>query len=210
MTVPVSTDDFILQNGHEYVFTLRLKSGSYRKDGTNKVPTLKLHKGAGTDFSELTYLSSKTITNETYYICKKTGDGGRYALFVEINGNIKENKSVFDLIIEDKKLGSTLFSVETKAGTTPSITALPNTAYVCVYSSGISTLSFTPSATGICSVRFTSGSSVPVLTIPSTVMWLNGFDPTSLETNKVYELNIMDGTYGVAACWDLEEAVENS
>ena len=47
---------------------------------------------------------------------------------------------------------------------------------------------------------FTSGATATVLTVPSTVKWANGFDPTSLDANTTYELNIMDGL-GVACAW---------
>ena len=88
-------------------------------------------------------------------------------------------------------------NVVTVSGTTPTITASANTHYVC---GEVATLDFTPSQTGICDVVFTSGATATVLTVPSTVKWANGFDPTSLDANTTYELNIMDGL-GVACAW---------
>ena len=82
-------------------------------------------------------------------------------------------------------------------GTTPTIIGQADTRYVC---GEITTLDLTPPASGICDVVFTSGSTPTVLTVPSTVKWANGFDPTSLGTNTTYELNIMDGL-GVAGSW---------
>ena len=84
------------------------------------------------------------------------------------------------------------------SGATPVITAVKDTMYVC---GEVTSLSFTPCESGICDVRFTSGSTVTVLTIPNTVKFPNSFDPTSLETNKIYEINILDGIYGVVASW---------
>lgn len=84
------------------------------------------------------------------------------------------------------------------SGTSPVIVAESNTIYNC---GEVTSLSFTPCASGICDVRFTSGSTVTVLTIPSTVKFPNSFDPTSLETNKIYEINILDGIYGVVTSW---------
>lgn len=86
----------------------------------------------------------------------------------------------------------------TVSGSTPNITAAANTRYIC---GTVSTLTFTPSATGICDVQFTSGSTPTVLTVPSTVLWPDWFDPTALEANTVYEINIMDGEYGAVAAW---------
>ena len=47
---------------------------------------------------------------------------------------------------------------------------------------------------------FESGSTATVLTINGTVKWANGFDPTSLDADTTYEINIMDGL-GVAVGW---------
>lgn len=87
---------------------------------------------------------------------------------------------------------------ETVTGTTVSITGIANTRYMC---GEVSTISITPPQSGIIDVIFTSGSSVAVLTVPSTVKWPSGFDPTSLEVNTTYELNIMDGVYGAVMKW---------
>lgn len=82
-------------------------------------------------------------------------------------------------------------------GTTPTITAKSGIRYVC---GEVASLDFTPCATGICDVVFTSGSTPTVLTVPSTVKWANGFDPSNLDADTTYELNIMDGL-GVAGAW---------
>lgn len=86
-------------------------------------------------------------------------------------------------------------------GTTPTITALSGIRYIC---GEVSTLDITLPASGIVDVVFTSGSTATVLTITPptgvTVKWANGFDPTSLDANATYEINIMDGL-GVAATW---------
>lgn len=89
----------------------------------------------------------------------------------------------------------------TVSGTTPAITALPGIQYVC---GECATLDITLPASGCIDVVFESGSTPTVLTItpPSgaTVKWANGFDPTSLEANTTYEINIKDGL-GVAGKW---------
>lgn len=75
------------------------------------------------------------------------------------------------------------------------ITAVSNTRYVC---GEVSTLDFTPSATGICDIKFTSGSSKTILTLPSTVKMPGWFE---VEANTIYEISIADGIYGVVASW---------
>ena len=87
------------------------------------------------------------------------------------------------------------------SGSTPTITALPGIQYVC---GEVATLDITLPASGIVDVVFESGSTPSVLTITpptgQTVKWANGFDPTSLDANTTYEINIADGL-GVAVGW---------
>ena len=85
-------------------------------------------------------------------------------------------------------------------GTTPTIAAVENTRYVC---DEITTLSFTPSASGICIVRFTSGSTPTVVTIPNTVKFPEWFDITALEADTIYEICVTDGIYGAVMSWAL-------
>jgi len=88
------------------------------------------------------------------------------------------------------------------SGSTPSITALPGIRYVC---GEVTTLDITLPDSGIVDVVFTSGSTPAVLTVTpptgQTVKWANGFDPTQLEADTVYEINVMDGEFGVVGAW---------
>ena len=87
------------------------------------------------------------------------------------------------------------------SGSTPTINAKPGVRYIC---GECATLSITLPASGCIDVTFTSGSTATVLTITPptgvTVKWANGFDPSSLDANTTYEINIMDGL-GVACAW---------
>lgn len=87
------------------------------------------------------------------------------------------------------------------SGSTPTITALPGVRYVC---GECATLDITLPESGCVDVTFVSGSTPTVLTITPptgvTLKWANGFDPTALEANTTYEINIADGL-GVAASW---------
>lgn len=84
--------------------------------------------------------------------------------------------------------------IESVSGSTPSITAEANHFYVC---GECSTLSFTPPASGMCAIRFSSGTTATVLTLPQTVKMPGWF---SVGTNETIELNFLDG-YGVASIW---------
>ena len=91
---------------------------------------------------------------------------------------------------------------ETVSGSTPSIAAKPGVQYIC---GEVSTIDITVPASGIIDVIFESGSTPAVLTVTPptgmTMKWAGGFDPTSLEANTTYEINIMNGYLGVAGVW---------
>ena len=102
-------------------------------------------------------------------------------------------------------ISTMLHAPETVTGTTPTITALAGVQYVC---GEVSTLDIVPPASGCFDVIFESGSTPTALTISNptgtTVEWLNGFDPTNLSANAVYEINLLRmGTryLGVAGQW---------
>ena len=87
------------------------------------------------------------------------------------------------------------------SGTTPVITALPGIRYIC---GEVSTLDITLPVSGCVDVTFVSGSTPTVLTVtpPSgvTLKWAGGFDPTALDADTTYEVNVCDGL-GVAGAW---------
>lgn len=99
-------------------------------------------------------------------------------------------------------IASMLSAPETVSGTTPTIAAKAGVQYIC---GEVSTIAITTPASGIVDVIFESGSTPAVLTVTPptgmTMKWANGFDPTALEANTVYEINIMNGVYGVVASW---------
>ena len=111
----------------------------------------------------------------------------------------KQSSNSVGTYTEDAKsaISDMLNGSVTVSGTTPTIVAKSGIRYVC---GEVASLDFTPCASGICDVVFTSGSTPTVLVVPSTVKWANGFDPTSLDANTTYELNIMDGL-GVCGTW---------
>ena len=84
----------------------------------------------------------------------------------------------------------------TVSGANPSITAESNHRYLC---GTVSTLSFTPSASGICECIFTSGATAAVLTLPNTVLMPEWW--TGCEANQIYDISIVDGVYGAVMAW---------
>lgn len=88
--------------------------------------------------------------------------------------------------------------VETVSGASVTISGQPNTRYMC---GEVTSISITPPASGTIDVVFTSGSTVAILTLPSTVKMPEWFDATTLDTNTIYEILITDGIYGSVMTW---------
>lgn len=88
------------------------------------------------------------------------------------------------------------------SGATPTITAESGRRYVCT-NAYISSLTFTPCATGVCDVIFKSGTTPTTLdtTVLSGVLWPEWFNPSNLDASTTYEINIMDGEYGAVGKW---------
>ena len=95
----------------------------------------------------------------------------------------------------DNALAAKVITVE---GTTPTITAVADTQYIC---GEVTTLSFTPSVAGTCDVIFQSGAAATTLTVPNTVKFPEWFDASALDTNMIYEINITNGIYGAVMAW---------
>lgn len=81
-------------------------------------------------------------------------------------------------------------NTETVTGSTPSITGVANTLYIC---GECSTLSITPPESGMIDVIFESGTTPTVLTLGTGIVCPDWFDSTSLEADTIYELNVNEG-----------------
>ena len=95
-----------------------------------------------------------------------------------------------------------LSAPETVSGSTPSITAKQGVQYIC---GEVSTIDITVPESGIIDVIFESGSTPAVLTVTPptgvTMKWPDWFDPTALEADKVYEVNIANGRLATVMVW---------
>lgn len=126
-----------------------------------------------------------------YGLAKAAGDTTQSASSNAVGTYTEEAKTAIKSMLGVEK-------VITISGTAPTITAEENARYIC---GEVVSLNFTPSTNNICDVRFTSGSTVTTLTVPSTVKFPDWFDPTKLEANTVYEINVLDGIYGAVMTW---------
>jgi hypothetical protein len=101
-------------------------------------------------------------------------------------------KSMLDISIPES-VGSAL---QTVTGSSVVIVGEPNTRYVC---GEVTSIDITPPSVGTIDVVFTSGSTVAVLTLPSTVKMPEWW--TGVEAGYTYELVITDGTYAGVMSW---------
>lgn len=93
-------------------------------------------------------------------------------------------------------VGDRLEDIEVEVtGTTPTITANSSTRYIC---GEVTEVTFTPPASGTTELIFTSGSTVPTLTLPSTVLMPEWF---VIEPNRIYQISIENNRYGAVASW---------
>lgn len=87
------------------------------------------------------------------------------------------------------------FTIERVSGAAPTIVGQEGYIYIC---GEVTSLDFTPSATGLCEVIFTSGATPTNLAIPNTVMMPDWF---VMEANRTYEISVLEGTYGAVMSW---------
>ena len=97
-------------------------------------------------------------------------------------------------------LGVDSVQTVTVSGTDVTINGVANTAYQC---GEVTSITITPPNTGIIDVTFTSGSTVAVLSLPSTVKMPEWFDTEELSTNTIYEISIINGIYGTVMSWEV-------
>ena len=136
-------------------------------------------------YFRITYDGYIAIRNQTGEQVKGTDAGGSW--WITASGN--------SYFVSSGILPSGLTEV-TVSGTTPTIVAESNTRYLC---GTVLSLDFTPPATGITDVMFTTGSTLPVITFPNTVKFPDWYE---IEINKTYEINILNGVYAVVAEWE--------
>ena len=208
------------------VTDVQVNGVSVLSDGVANVPkanssTLGVAK-IDADYGVAMFANLSAIYNDKLYVNKATdaqakAEASNYRPIVPVNQHISTFYGLAKAAGSDEKnstlpvgqytesaksaISTMLNGPVTVSGTTPTINALPGIQYVC---GEVSTLDITLPASGCLDVVFASGSTPTVLTVTPqtgvTVRWANGFDPSSLEANTTYEINIKDGL-GVAASW---------
>ena len=146
------------------------------------------------------------LTGDGSFVCPTDALGFGISLAVESAGlavneivEVAVTEAPSNKILQDE-IDLLAPAVETISGSSVTITGEPNVRYVC---GTVTSISITPPTSGTIDVVFTSGSTVAVLTLPSTVRVPEWFDASTLETNRTYEILITDGVYGVATSWPL-------
>lgn len=130
-----------------------------------------------------------------YGLAKAAGDTTQSASNNAVGTYTTEAKSAICSM-----LGVDSVQTVTVSGTDVTINGVANTAYQC---GEVTSITITPPNTGIIDVTFTSGSTVAVLSLPSTVKMPEWFDITNLQSDTIYEINISNGIYGTVMSWEV-------
>lgn len=123
-----------------------------------------------------------------YGLAKAAGDTTQSASSNAVGTYTDEAKAAIRTMLG--VTGESGMNVVSLTGTVIDQTGAANTMYIC---GEVASLTFAAPASGICAIRFTSGTTATVATFTGVTSWMNGFDPTTLEANKVYEINILNG-----------------
>ena len=173
---------------------VKVGSGLYISSGkitTYQASTANIK--AGTDaYNPIT--SKKTDSTVFYGLARAAGDSTQ-----------SSSSNSVGVYTEDalSKISDMINAPVSVTGSTPSIAAKSGITYKC---GECSTLSVTLPASGDVEIIFESGSTATVLTITpptgvSAMKWAGSFDPTSLDTNTIYDMIITDGEFGMVASW---------
>ena len=159
-----------------------------RSDGTLQpkaanVSTIK----SGVDICD-SIVSSNAYAATFYGLAKAAGDATQSASSNAVGTYTEEAKAAIRTMLG--VTGESGVNIVSLTGTVIDQTGAANTMYVC---GEVTSLTFAAPATGICAIRFTSGSTATVATFTGVTSWMFGFDPTTLEANKLYEINILNG-----------------
>lgn len=104
-----------------------------------------------------------------YGLAKAAGDTTQAQSSNAVGTYTDEAKAAIKNMLE---IGTSVQTIEITE-TNPVITALANTRYIC---GEITSLDFTPAASGICDIIFTAGTTLPVITLPATVKMPEWFE----------------------------------
>ena len=175
-----------LVTGHKYRFKMHRISGSFSGD--------LLYAGAIKP-GAYSNLGNYDSSGDDYWVDFSAPAEG---VHVGVRVSRKDNAATLTNLVllctlEDLTAASDTVEV---SGTTPTITAETGKRYIC---GEVSEISFTPCASGLCEVRFTSGTTAAVLTLPQTVVMPDWW--TGVEANMTYEISIADGVYGAVTSW---------
>lgn len=186
------------------VSDVKVGNVSVVSDGVADVPTATTDSTGTVQLSQISAIKAGSnnstvvplayMTNAIFYrLAKAAGDSTQSASSNAVGTYTETAKS---------KISDMLNAPETVSGSTPSIVAKSGVQYIC---GEVSTIDITVPETGIIDVIFESGSTPTVLTITPptgvTVVWPDWFDPTALEANKVYEVNIANGRLATVMVW---------
>ena len=131
-----------------------------------------------------------------YGLAKAAGDATQAASSNAVGTYTQEAKTAIQTMLGVTVPEAVGSCVEYISDSSVTIVGEPNTRYVC---GEVTSIDITPPSVGTIDVVFTSGSTIAILTLPSTVKmpeWWGG-----VEAGYTYELVITDGVYAGVMAW---------
>lgn len=167
------------QGDQVYVYTLSNK-GVW--DVTTREASTKI--AAGTNLSQAYNNGTLTLSFDGTGYITAPATAGTAGQVLGLGSNL--NPTWID------QTGGSGMNIVNLSGTQITQVGADNTFYVC---GELTELTFTAPAVGITMIRFTSGTTPTVLTVNGVTSWMYDNDPTtaSLEANKTYDINVLNG-----------------
>ena len=156
------------------------------------LPTSAQIKNGNAEYGAVTTLKQHQST--FYGLAKAAGDSTQSTSSNEVGTYTDEAKTAIKQMLGVHDTYDSF--IEEVTGTDVTITGQPSYRYNCgeVYS-----LTVTPPSSGTIDIRFTSGSTPTVLTLPSTIKMPEWW--VEVEANTIYEMCITDGIYCGVMTW---------
>ena len=193
----------VMRAGHTYRVTAEIISGTFANGtATNNSSLRWYHATAEDQYVTTDYICEDLAASLTagerawsafYTPTADTYVGyGLYSRLGAVFTNLVIRYEIAEIVPDDATI--------TISDSAVTIAARRGVSYICSASS-LTSLTFTPCASGLCEVRFKSGTTPTALTVPDTVKWPSWFNPSSLAASVTYDIMVKDGVFGAVMKW---------
>jgi len=167
------------------------QSASATITGTDENPVLNLSIPKG-NTGEVSQAEFNALSGDVTDLSRQLSDKQDKPATAGTAGQVLGLDSNLNPAWMDQTGGGGGMNIVNLSGTQITQVGADNTFYVC---GELTELTFTAPSVGITMIRFTSGTTPTVLTVNGVTAWMFDNDPTaaSLEANKTYDINVLNG-----------------